>query len=612
MFNNIIYIIIVVVIFNINYPGEGLFRSPVTAILILFLLWLNFSIYCRYRFSRLLGLYRANYTSLGQSQVSIAYQSAVAKLSIISIVIFASSVYLLNLKYWLIKIPGFTTFSILPGAVAILIFFAFLTTIWYWGYPAYCAFFDFTFKRWTYIGSNIKLNLPILFPWAILTICYDLITLITWPSLKKIFESEAGQFIFLTLFMILLVLFLPPFIKYWWGCSALPQTEEKESIVNFFRKVGFKYRDILRWPILEGRMMTAGVMGLLPKFRYILITDSLLNILSQEELRAVMAHEIGHIKYRHILFYILFLLGYMAISFGLFDFLFYAMAMQPWLFGLLNSQKELQAGIFYFLLSMPIILSVILYFRYIMGFFMRNFERQADLYSAKIMGKPDPTITSLEKIARFSGLSRHQPSWHHFSIAERTEFLWKSLQDPQLIKRHSRRLAFTLIVFLVLITSLGYTLNFGPLKTNIKHIFLTNILNRQLIESSENIQTYTALAYVYHSRENLARAQWAYENILRLNPDNGLALNNLAWILATAKDKTLLDYPRALKLAKRAVGIERSPTFLDTLAEAYYVNGLYDQALKTIKEALENASGNRRYLKSQLKKFSKTQDLPGR
>ena len=35
MFNNIIYIIIVVVIFNINYPGEGLFRSPVTAILIL-------------------------------------------------------------------------------------------------------------------------------------------------------------------------------------------------------------------------------------------------------------------------------------------------------------------------------------------------------------------------------------------------------------------------------------------------------------------------------------------------------------------------------------------------------------------------------------------------
>ena len=605
MFNNIIYIIIVLVIFSINYPVEGLVRSPIAAVFILFLLWLNFTIYCRYRFSRLLGLYRANYTSLGQSQVSIAYQSVVTKLSILSIVIFASSVYLLNLKYWLLKIPGFTTFSILPGAVAILIFFTFLATIWYYGYPAYCALFNAPTKRWTYIGSNIKLNLPILFPWAILTICYDLISLITRPSLKKIFESEVGQFIFLTLFMILLVLFLPPFIKYWWGCSSLPQTEKKESIVNFFRKAGFKYRDILRWPILEGRMMTAGVMGLLPKFRYILITDSLLNILSEEELKSVMAHEMGHIKYRHILFYILFLLGYMAISFGLFEVFFYVMVMQPWLFGLLSSQKELQAGIFYFLLSLPIILSVILYFRYIMGFFMRNFERQADLYSAKLIGKPEPTIASLEKIAHVSGLSRHHPSWHHFSIAERVEFLWRSLQDPQLIKRHSRRLALFLTVFFVLIVSLGYTLNFGPLKSNLENITLTHILNRQLVESSENVDIYRALAFVYHRRDNLAKAHWAYENILRLNPDDGLALNNLAWILATAQDTTLLDYPRALTLAKRAVGIQRSSTFLDTLAEALYVNGMYDQALQTIKEALENASENRKYFVRQLEKIKK-------
>jgi tetratricopeptide (TPR) repeat protein len=84
-----------------------------------------------------------------------------------------------------------------------------------------------------------------------------------------------------------------------------------------------------------------------------------------------------------------------------------------------------------------------------------------------------------------------------------------------------------------------------------------------------------------------------------------LALNNLAWILATAQDTTLLDYPRALTLAKRAVGIQRSSTFLDTLAEALYVNGMYDQALQTIKEALENASENRKYFVGQLEKIKK-------
>jgi len=612
MFNNIIYVIIVVVIFQLNYPGEGLFDSPLTSIFILFLLWLNFTIYCKYRFSRLLGLYRDSFAAAGQGRASLDYQSLVMKLSILSIVIFALSVYLLNLKYWLLKIPGFTTFSILPGSVAILIFFTFLATIWYYGYPAYYAFFSCPVERWPYVASNLKLNLPILFPWAILTVCYDLLALLTWPSIKKIFDTQIGQFLFFAVFLTLLVLFLPPLIKYWWGCSALPETEKKEAMVNFLREAGFKYRDIVSWPILEGHIMTAGVMGLLPKFRYILVTDSLINILSEEELKAVMAHEMGHIRYRHILFYVLFLLGFMAISFGLFDLFFYLMALQPSLLTLLNSQKELQSGIFYLLLSLPIILSIILYFRYIMGFFMRNFERQADLYSAKLIGTVEPTIRSLEKIAHVSGQSRHHPSWHHFSIAERVEFLWRSGQDPQLVRHHSRRLVLFLTVFFLLIASLGYTLNVGPLKTNLENIALTHILNQQLIESSENIELYRALAYVYHRRGNTAKAKWAYENILRLHPDDGVALNNLAWILATAQDTTLLDYPKALTLAKQAVGIERSPTFLDTLAEAYYVNGFYDQALKTIQEALEKASENRDYFARQLKKFKKgAEGAPG-
>ncbi|MBE9593549.1 MAG: peptidase M48, partial [Proteobacteria bacterium] len=165
---------------------------------------------------------------------------------------------------------------------------------------------------------------------------------------------------------------------------------------------------------------------------------------------------------------------------------------------------------------------------------MRNFERQADLYSAKLMGRPEPTIMSLEKIAQMSGQSRNHPSWHHFSIAERVECLWKSLEDPQLIKRHSRRVALFLIAFFLLIASLGYALNFSPLKRNIEHRSFTHILNRQLIDSPENIETYKGLAYIYQKRENLSKAKWAYENILRLNPDDGMALNNLAWILATA------------------------------------------------------------------------------
>ncbi len=612
MFNNIIYIIVVLVIFNFNYPGEGLFKSPVTTALLLLLFWLSFSMYCKYRFNKLLGLSRLGSGRLIQGRLSSVYQLAVTRLSILSIVIFGLSVYLLNLKYWLLRIPGFSAFSILSGAGAIAIFFAFLATIWYHGYPVHYAFAHAPQKRRSYIASNIKLNVPILFPWAVLTACYDLITLLSWPSVQGIFESEVGQFIFFTVFLVLLVLFLPPLIKYWWGCSPLPDTEKKQGIVSFLRSAGFKYRHLLRWPLLEGRTMTAGVMGLLPRLRYILVTDSLMQALSEEELNAVMAHEVAHVKYKHMLFYVLFLLGYLALSFGIFDFFPYAVAAQPWLWHLTQGKGGFQTGIYYLLLTLPFIVSVIVYFRYVMGFFMRNFERQADLYSMRLMGSAEPTITSLEKIAYLSGQSRHQPSWHHFSIAERVELLRKAWENPQLTIRHSRRLVVFLTAFFVLILSLSYVVNSGSVKSTLEEIAWKRIENRQLSGSAGDANTYRALAAIYHERGDLGKAAWAYENILRLNPHDDVALNNLAWILATAEDRTLVDFPRALSLAKRAVEINRTPTFLDTLAEAYYVNGFYEEALRTIEEALEKASENRGYLSRQLAKFKKKAGLPGR
>jgi hypothetical protein len=55
--------------------------------------------------------------------------------------------------------------------------------------------------------------------------------------------------------------------------------------------------------------------------------------------------------------------------------------------------------------------------------------------------------------------------------------------------------------------------------------------------------------------------------------------------------------------AKNAVALERSSTFLDTLAEAYFANGLVQEAIETIKEAIDLATENRGYYKKQLKKF---------
>jgi len=58
-----------------------------------------------------------------------------------------------------------------------------------------------------------------------------------------------------------------------------------------------------------------------------------------------------------------------------------------------------------------------------------------------------------------------------------------------------------------------------------------------------------------------------------------------------------------LDLALRAASRDQAPYILDTLAEAYYVNGLPEQALATIRQALLKEPKNRAYFMSQQEKF---------
>jgi len=74
--------------------------------------------------------------------------------------------------------------------------------------------------------------------------------------------------------------------------------------------------------------------------------------------------------------------------------------------------------------------------------------------------------------------------------------------------------------------------------------------------------------------------------------DQGSAdeLNNVAWAFATSSNPGVRNPAAALDYALKAVKAEKDkprPHILDTLAEAYYVNGQYDMAVKTEQQALE-------------------------
>jgi Zn-dependent protease with chaperone function len=601
LFNNIIYFIVVLLIFNVSYsdtsPDDSLLYSTAG----LLLCWVVFAVYCRRRFHSLHRLLASGGPTGGA--LSERYERLTLKLSILAILLFAVAVYFFSLKQWLLVVPGLSAFSVLQGLFAITLFLFYLCTIWYFAYPAYRVLFRVHVTRRSFVLSNLRFNLPILFPWFALTLFYDLLSLIPWASSSAFLNSLYGQILFFAVFLSLLVVVMPKFIQYWWGCKPLESSEKGRRLANFLREKGFRYRRLLNWPIFEGRMMTAGIMGIVPRYRYILVTDALISALSMEELESVLAHEMGHARYFHLLFYVLFFVGFMVISFGLSDVYIYLAYVWSPLAALISEDDARSMTLFYLSVAIPMLLTLLIYFRYIMGFFMRHFERQADLYAATVMGTPAFIVNALEKIAYLSGKSRDVPNWHHFSIGQRVTCLLKTLEVPRLAGKQNRFVLISFLVYLAGIGILGYYLNFGDIKRHMTYDLVSKELTRKLEEHPRNVSLAMNLAMVYQRMEKEAETMDLYEQIIQWDPHQAVALNNLAWMMLTAKNSLLRSKSRALSLARQAVALKPTPQFLDTLAEACYQNGLTDEAIRVIQEAIKGADENRDYYESQLRKY---------
>ncbi|MEO9135640.1 MAG: tetratricopeptide repeat protein, partial [Casimicrobiaceae bacterium] len=81
-------------------------------------------------------------------------------------------------------------------------------------------------------------------------------------------------------------------------------------------------------------------------------------------------------------------------------------------------------------------------------------------------------------------------------------------------------------------------------------------------------------------RKDLPAARAGYERVLQIDPDNAVALNNLAWVLTEAKD------PKGLEYAEHAHRLAPfNPTVLDTLGWALTQNGQAKRGVELLRMA---------------------------
>lgn len=211
--------------------------------------------------------------------------------------------------------------------------------------------------------------------------------------------------IFMTMFYSSLI--VPIFNKQ----TPLEEGALKESIYAFSKKAGFTVNNIY---VIDGSKRSTKANAYFSGFgakKRIVLYDTLINDLSTEEIVAVLAHEIGHYKKKHVMinmFVSLFLTG---ITLFIFSLLINNAILSE---ALSVKMPSFHIGLITFgILYSPISeLTGIL-----MNYMSRKFEYQADNY-AKIKYNGEALISSLKKLSRnsLSNLTPHKANvFIHYS-----------------------------------------------------------------------------------------------------------------------------------------------------------------------------------------------------
>lgn len=182
------------------------------------------------------------------------------------------------------------------------------------------------------------------------------------------------------------VLILPLFFK----IKPLEDEALRTRLLNLAEKSGAKVKDVFEIDLSKKTVKAnAGLAGL-GKTRRILVGDTLLKNYSPDEIEIVLAHELGHHKYGHILKFIAF--GAVSSFAG-----FY---IANGVFKNLTSPLGLKgvADLAGFPLLFLILFFFTLFILPLQNGLGRVFERQADYFSIDITKNPDAFITTMSKL----------------------------------------------------------------------------------------------------------------------------------------------------------------------------------------------------------------------
>ncbi|MGD0138792.1 MAG: M48 family metallopeptidase [Tepidisphaeraceae bacterium] len=331
-----------------------------------------------------------------------------------------------------------------------------------------------SFRDYFFVNLRLQLLFTIA-PALLLLILHDGLSMVLPPIFRRIpilaNRQDVGEALITLPALAIFLVFSPEILRRVLQTEPMPDCPLRRRLVETARRHGVGIRGVLLWKT-QNQMGNAAVMGFVSRFRYVLLSDLLLETMHDEQIEAIFAHEIGHVTHRHLPWLMAAMATMMLVMAGpgqmLADALGSGHAGHAWLAESVQMALTLGAALGLFAL--------------VFGFVSRKFERQADVFAARtiqgetegetqvdttldikdriLFGSPDHVgrhgaavfCSALERVAAVNNIPIAARSWCHGSIAKRIRFLEFLSRDSRRtadFDRFMRRLYLTLLISLL-------------------------------------------------------------------------------------------------------------------------------------------------------------------
>ena len=210
--------------------------------------------------------------------------------------------------------------------------------------------------------------------------------------------------VFLGLFVLLAqlapVVLFPIFYKF----EPLENEELKRRLIVLGERAGTRVRGVYKWHLSEKSKKANAALTGLGATRRIILADTLLDNYSDDEIEAVLAHELGHHVHRHILKSIFVQAGITLLGFWLAnEVLHYAV----------DRRNMFETVSDFANLPLLILVSTVLSFLLMpaLNAYSRFNERQADRYCFQSVASVGPFISSMNKLAEQNLAEKAPARW---------------------------------------------------------------------------------------------------------------------------------------------------------------------------------------------------------